>query len=305
MKPYYLSLGPLLLGQTAERPIDWPERFGRQAPLEVEIGFGNGEFLVRNAASHPDHDFVGLEVAWASTKRALRRIAREGLGNIRLAQIDARLAFQRLFKPRSLNRVYSLFPIPWPKRRHGQRRLFSHEFLRLLNSRLVSGGEAKIVTDYKPLSGWIMGQAQGAGFRADCRQIPAGLQTKYERKWQENGQDSFYEILLDKKEHIEIPLTKDEVLVTYRLKKFEPGRFRPLGQEGPIAVRFREFIYDPQREKGLVMALVAEDGLIQFIWIETIKKGNDWLLRVAPGGSALPTAGVRRALELAWEAASS
>lgn len=293
------------MGQTAKRPIDWPERFGRETPLEVEIGFGNGEFLVRNAASHPDHDFVGLEVAWASTKRALRRIAKQGLENIRLAQIDARLAFQRLFRPHSLSRVYSLFPIPWPKRRHSPRRLFSHEFLRLLNSRLVSGGEAEIVTDYQPLSDWILQQAQGAGFKADCRQIPAGFQTKYERKWQENGQDSFYEILLDKKEHIEIPFTEDAALVTYRLKKFEPGRFRPTGQEGHIAVRFKDFIYDPKREKGLVMALVAEDGLIQFVWIETIKKENDWLVRVAPGGNALPTAGVQRALELAWKAASS
>ena len=42
-------------------PVRWPEVFGRKAPLEVEIGFGTGEYLFRLARSHPNHDFVGIE----------------------------------------------------------------------------------------------------------------------------------------------------------------------------------------------------------------------------------------------------
>ena len=66
MKAHYLSLQPLLLWQRVVRPIDWAQQFGRQAPVKVEIGFGNGEFLVREAQEHPEHNFVGIEQEWAS-----------------------------------------------------------------------------------------------------------------------------------------------------------------------------------------------------------------------------------------------
>ena len=89
MKARYLSLHPLLLWQHIERPIDWPRHFGRVAPLEVEIGFGNGEFLLREAQQHPDWNLVGIELAWASVQRGLRKIAQTCTPNVRLLLVEA------------------------------------------------------------------------------------------------------------------------------------------------------------------------------------------------------------------------
>ena len=146
VKARYLSFKPFLPWRNVERPVDWRAQFGSQAPLEVEIGFGNGEFLVRRAQERPERHFVGIELEWASVQRALRRLAQAQATNVRLLLVDAHLALQRLFPPLALQRVYSLFPCPWPKERHAKHRLFSHTFLTLLNSRLQPDGEVLVVT---------------------------------------------------------------------------------------------------------------------------------------------------------------
>ena len=128
MQKHYQSLASLILWRNAERPINWPQMFEREAPLEVEIGFGKGEYLVRLAQSFPERNFVGIEVEWGSVRRALAAIAREKVNNVRLLFVDTRIAFDRLFCPRAIERVYALFPMPWPKERHIKHRVFSHDF---------------------------------------------------------------------------------------------------------------------------------------------------------------------------------
>ncbi|MBU2548636.1 MAG: hypothetical protein KKB20_09520 [Proteobacteria bacterium] len=285
------------------RPIDWAGLFGRQAPLEVEIGYGNGDYLVRRAKQLPERDFIGLELTWASTKRALRRLAKVSAGNVRLARVDARMAFGRLFRPRTLTRVYSLYPLPWPKDRHARRRLFCTDFLRLVCSRLEDHGQALIVTDHEPLSDWILGQTPGSGFEAERGMIPARFQTKYERKWQDNGQAVFHEISLLKTAHPDVPLEEDADVLTLHLGDFNPDRFDFQGQTGPITVIFKEFLYDPRRRKALVRVLVDEDGLLQHVWIQIEDQGKAWAIGMARESHVLPTAGVKRAVELVYRAA--
>ena len=302
MNPRNPSLKPLILWQKAERPIDWRQWFGRVTILEVEIGFGHGEFLVRLAQTHPERDFVGLDLKWASVQKALRNIAQANAMNVRLIQADAQIAFDRLFPPQSLHRVYSLFSDPWPKKRHAKYRLFSHAFLKLLNSRLVRGGEARIITDYQPYSNWILEQVPGTGFEVFCKAIPPRLGTKYERKWHERGQNEFHELHLLKQEHVEIPLKEDTPLKTYRVEHFDPDRFQPADERGETVVEFKEFLYDPKHQKGMVLVVVAEENLTQNFWIEIGQRRQRWYIRPAKGCGVVPTAGVQRALDLVHEA---
>lgn len=305
MKARYISLAPFILWRQAERPINWAQRFGREALLEVEIGFGSGDFLTRRAQAHPERNFVGLELEWPSVRRALRKIARAGVNNVRLIQADARVAVERLFGPGSLHRLYSLFPCPWPKERHAKRRLFAHDFLELINSRLADGGEALVVTDQRPYLTWLLDQASGAGFEIHWQPIPPRFGTKYERKWHGQGQEQFYELRLLKREHIAIPSKEDAALKTYRLDCFDPDRFRPAGERGDVAVEFKEFLYDPQRRKGMVRTIVTEGSLTQHFWIEIAWGRGCWHIRPARGCEIVPTVGLQRALDLAREAASA
>ena len=127
----------LLLWKTCERPLDWERRFGRSAPLEVEIGFGGGDWLVSSARKRPAHNFVGIDAQWPSVKRGLRKLRTGDVQNVRVIMTDAQVALQRLFRPRSIQRISSLFPCPWPKKRHIKHRLFSRRFLTLANTEQI------------------------------------------------------------------------------------------------------------------------------------------------------------------------
>jgi tRNA (guanine-N7-)-methyltransferase len=302
MKARYLSLTPFILWQGAERPIDWQRRFGRDAPVEVEIGFGNGEFLVHQAQHTPEHDFVGLELEWSSVQRGLRRIAQTCLSNVRLLQADARVALARLFRPQSVQRVLSLFPCPWPKARHARHRLFSRAFLALLNSRLVAHGEVQIVTDHVGYVHWILEQAAGTGFAPAWHSVSPHLSTKYARKWHALGQERFYELWLHKQACLVLPVQEDVTLQIHCVPSFDPEHFQPASVRGDIAVECKDFLFDPKRQKGMVRVFVTEEPLCQDFWIEIAHSHRGWSIRPARGCPVVPTVGVQRALDLVRDA---
>jgi len=303
MQARYLSLAPLLLWQRIERPVDWAQQFGRQAPLVVEIGFGNGEFLVREAQAHPEHNFVGIEQEWASVQRGLRRLAQANVPNVRLLLVDARIALERLFMPQTVQSVYALFPCPWPKERHSKHRLFAQAFLTLLNSRLVPDGEVQMVTDHEPYLHWVLAQVPETGLVAEWTTIAPRFSTKYERKWCETGQQEFYDLRLRKTTHVARPLIEDATLQTHRIEYFDPAHFQLGTRHGAMTVTCKEFLYDPQRQKGMVWVFVAEEGLTQDFWIEIVRRGADWAIRPARGCGMVPTVGVQCALDLVRDAA--
>jgi tRNA (guanine-N7-)-methyltransferase len=303
MKARYLSLAPFICWRTMERPVPWAQVFGRQAPLEVEIGFGNGEFLIRQAQHHPERDFVGIDLEWASVQRGLRRIAQAKIPNVRLLQADAHVMFERVFAPGTLQRVYALFPCPWPKERHTHRRLFSHAFIRLVNSRLIETGEVQIVTDSSPFAQWVETQVPGTGFTLRSEPIPPRFRTKYERKWRAQGQESFYQVQLTKHQHTPIPLREDVPVQTHRIEHFDPEHFCPANARGAITVKFKDFLYDPRRRCGMVWVFTVEAGMTQDFWIQIVWKRDCWHIRPAPGCAVIPTVSVQQALDRVRDAA--
>ncbi len=302
MKKHYLSLKPFIHWQQTERPINWVERFGRGAPLEVEIGFGNGEFLVKQAQDNQGCDFVGIEVGWGCVRRALRKINKADVTNVRLLLVDTRVAFEYLIAPGSLHRVSSLFPMPWPKEKHIIHRLFSHDFLKLLNSRLVANGEVQVVTDFEPYAQWIREQIPETGFMVEEKAMSPSFDTKYERKWCSQGQEEFFDIRLIKDVSLDFSAKEEPLMKTYCVEHFDPERFQPNQERGEIVVEFKDYLYDPKREKAMARAVVVEDALRQEVWIEIDHGDEGWFIHVAPGCGALPTVGVQRAVELAYEA---
>ncbi len=303
MKESYRTLKPLVLWRQEKRPVDWSARFGRIAPVSVEIGFGNGEFLVREALEHPERNFIGIELHWESVKRLLRRIDHCGATNVLVLLGDAKVVLERLFEPRSTGAIYSLFPCPWPKDRHEKHRLFGRPFLRLMNSRLIDGAEARIVTDHEPYLRWIADRAGGTGFAMSWKSAAAAFDTKYERKWRARGQSDFFDIRLVKETHTDVPLKEDVSLKTYHVDRFVPESFEPAGCRGEVVVVFKEFLYDPLRRKGMAKAFIAEQDLRQTVWVEIVRTEKDWFIRPEPGGIYIPTVGVQRAIDLVRDCA--
>jgi tRNA (guanine-N7-)-methyltransferase len=139
---------PKLQANLPERGLLDPASLFAHRPRRVwlEIGFGGGEHLAAQAAAHPQIGLIGCEPFIGGVARLLWLIQAHGLTNIRLFTDDARLLMQAL-PGGSLERIFVLFPDPWPKTRHHKRRIVNPataaEFARLLQP----GGEVRLATD--------------------------------------------------------------------------------------------------------------------------------------------------------------
>lgn len=114
--------------------------------LWLEIGFGGGEHLVAQAIQHSDVGFVGCEPFVEGMAKALTGIEAAALANVRLHLGDAREIMARLATA-SVERVFILFPDPWPKKRHWKRRLVNADFLDDLAHILAPGARVRFATD--------------------------------------------------------------------------------------------------------------------------------------------------------------
>jgi len=125
-----------------------PRRLFPAAPaaLWLEIGFGAGEHLAQQAAAHPEVGFLGAEVFENGVVKLLGEVRRHQLGNVRVFVDDARLLLAAL-PDACLDRVFILFPDPWPKARHHKRRMVSPETLDQLARTMKPGAELRLATD--------------------------------------------------------------------------------------------------------------------------------------------------------------
>jgi len=130
------------------RPINFNEIFNRDAPLVLEIGFGNGETIVQQAAASPDSDYLGIEVHSPGIGHCLIATRDAGITNLRLIAHDAIDVLDRQVPADALRRINLYFPDPWPKKRHHKRRIVQMPFLEACADRLEPGGTLHIATDW-------------------------------------------------------------------------------------------------------------------------------------------------------------
>jgi tRNA (guanine-N7-)-methyltransferase len=132
---------------TLQPPIHWPELFGNDHPVELEIGSGKGLFLANAAQARPDRNFFGIEMAKKYARKAAERVAKLALGNVRVLPGDALLFLNKYTPPSSLTAVHVYFPDPWWKARHKKRRVFAEPLIVDLERTLVPGGDLHVATD--------------------------------------------------------------------------------------------------------------------------------------------------------------
>ncbi|MFN8606882.1 MAG: hypothetical protein U0931_05090 [Vulcanimicrobiota bacterium] len=301
MEGKYRELHRLLLWRQLSGRWDPRREFNKDQPLDLEIGFGNGEYLLRQAQSRPQHNFLGIEVHWGSVRRCLRRLAQAGCDNVRILQVDAQVAVRYLLPAGCVEKFVALFPCPWPKRGHERFRLFSTEFMGQLNRICREGG--LVVTDHRGLVEFARSQLGDSGLKLQVVETEARYNTKYERRWSGQGQEIFFELHYrpDRPGHYqqiaEVPVQ------TLTLSQFDPHQLRLMGSHDGLIVEFRQHLYDPIRRICMILVTVVEDQLNQTFWIEVAcKEDGLWHIRPALGGGFLPTVGVQRALELVQQA---
>ncbi len=160
----------------------------------LEIGFGAGEHLVEQSARHPDVGFIGAEPFINGVARLLAQIEVGKPANIRLLVDDVRPLLSAL-PGGCLGRVFILFPDPWPKARHHQRRIVNRQSLDWLANAMKPGAELRLATDDGGYLRWMLRELLdhpefewAARCASDWRRRPAdGVETRYERKNRSGG----------------------------------------------------------------------------------------------------------------------
>jgi tRNA (guanine-N7-)-methyltransferase len=304
-----MLLKPFVNGYQLQSPQDLESSFSSSRLLEVEIGFGLGEVLIESALKYPNKNFIGIEENGERVYKTLKRMAviiddRKDLSlfqNVKIFKMDAQDVFERLFASQTIDRIFSLFPCPWPKKEHIKHRLFHKKFLTLLNSRLKLDGELYLVTDYKPYYEWIQRESKETGFVLKKSVIDPRFNTKFEKKWLSEGQKKFYELKLIKKSHKDRLVKKDIALRIYRIQDFDHKNFKFANQTGNPSVIFKDFIFDVKHKRGMVYLIVVEDHLIQHFWASIRFTAKDWVISRADGQNIFCTPGIIRALELVYK----
>lgn len=127
--------------------LDLEAIYGRSAPIEVDLGCGDGSFLVEIAAANPARDFLGIERLPGRVRSAHRKITERGLTNARVLLVESSYAVRRMLPASSVAQFYLMFPDPWPKRRHWGRRVVTEDFFASIHRALVPHGVLRIATD--------------------------------------------------------------------------------------------------------------------------------------------------------------
>lgn len=165
----------------------------------LEIGPGRGDLLLWLAQQYPEKRLIGIEMMLRRYRKLIKRVERLGLTNVRLLRGNARVAVPRYFTAPTFERVYVLFPDPWPKARHAFHRLLSVEFLGQLSALLKPGGEIALATDHQPYAAWVIENVAavpslanvGDPYSHDLSLIPNPGGTFFQQLWQNRGRQIY------------------------------------------------------------------------------------------------------------------
>ena len=125
-------------------------------PLEIDLGCGDGSFLMDMAKEYPERDFIGVERLLGRVRKVCKKIRRRELDNARVLRLESRYTVEWLLPEAAVSRLHLLCPDPWPKLRHQRRRLVQVEFLEAVRKALVPGGEFLFMTDHEDYFQWTV-----------------------------------------------------------------------------------------------------------------------------------------------------
>jgi tRNA (guanine-N7-)-methyltransferase len=183
----YDTLFPRYAVPFGQEPADFPQLFGNDNPLIVEIGFGMGIATALIAQAHPRRNYLGIEVHRPGIGRLLWEIENRRIENIRIIEHDAVEVLEKMIQDCSIEGFHLFFPDPWQKKRHHKRRLVTRPFTDLLAVKLRPLGYIYMVTDWADYGDWALAELSATpglinryeGFAPPQLWRP---ETKFERK---------------------------------------------------------------------------------------------------------------------------
>lgn len=171
--------------------------FPEKRKICIEIGFGKGDFLEIYSKNFGEN-LIGIEISEYSVRNAIKRLS--AYSNIRLIHAEAFFAIGHLFKKSTVDKIFIIFPDPWPKKKQEKKRFLNKEFFDRASYILKDKGEIFIITDEEKLSAYIEKIIPDNFLRDKTPQnyVELAKNTKYGKKWK-NLNKKFYDFFLLKK----------------------------------------------------------------------------------------------------------
>ena len=135
--------------------INFKKIFKKHGPIILDIGVGAGESTVNHAISHPENNYLAVEVHRPGVGKLLNKIEKDRLTNIKIIRHDVIDILREQIPDRSLTQIFIFFPDPWQKKRHHKRRLINEELIKLIKKKLVMHGRLHIATDWRDYANHI------------------------------------------------------------------------------------------------------------------------------------------------------
>lgn len=272
------------------KPVDWEKIFGNKNPVDCEIGFGNGEFLIKKSNLHPERNFFGIDYSNESYRRATKQIEKEKKDSIKVVCLEAKAAFIVLIPENSLSHIYLNFPDPWPKKKHYKNRLLDREFLKIAASCATDKGKIIVATDDPFYRDFILEEIAAVHlweplFRKGWTdELSDHFSTKYEKRWRNEGKEIFY-MMFQKKADPEIAFRMREYKVPGKilLPDFSPSKLNKFcGETICKQDSVSKLLKCIKEKKGYVLKIFLKDDTLIRKADLTIRKNNkdNWELGI-------------------------
>jgi tRNA (guanine-N7-)-methyltransferase len=180
-------------------PLEMQDVLNNTNELALEIGFGDGDFLIQMAKETPHLNYVGIEIKRSRFTSAVNNLLKRKINNVKLLNMDAMIALDEVFKPGTFIEVYINFPDPWPKDRHKKHRIINNLFLDKLSKIMKPGGLLEIASDHREYVEHMLtvfnensrfkNMFQSPGYTNRLTRRPL---TKYEIEYRMEGREIFY-----------------------------------------------------------------------------------------------------------------
>ncbi len=131
----------------AQGPLDWQSLFGRRAPVVLDLGCGNGRFVIASALRRPEMDHLGVDILPMALRYGTRRANQRGLANVRFAACGGHELLEKYVAPGTIAEIHVYHPQPYGEAEMADRRLVTPAFLGLVHRALAPGGLFVIQTD--------------------------------------------------------------------------------------------------------------------------------------------------------------